>query len=50
MNLSDAITAVEGAIGAYTNATTQTANDQTAQVAAQAKADAAAAKIAVPTV
>ena len=39
MNLSDAITAVEGAITLYTNASTQTANDQAA-------ADVVAAKLA----
>ena len=49
MNLSDAITAVEGAISNYTNATAQTANDQTAAAAAQAKADAAAAVVAGDT-
>ena len=46
MNLSDAITAVEGAMTAYTGATLQTSVDQAAQVAAQAKADAAAVVVA----
>ncbi len=46
MNLSDAITAVEQSQTAYQNAATQTANDQSAADAIQAKLDAANAQIA----
>ncbi len=45
MSLLDAINAAETAQQGYTNAATQTANDQAAVVAAQAKLDAANATI-----
>lgn len=46
MNLTDAISAAEAAQTAYTGAVAQTANDQSAIAAAQAKLDAANAVIA----
>jgi hypothetical protein len=46
LNLSDAITEVEGAQSAYTNAAAVVTNDQGAVTAAQAKLDAANAQVA----